>query len=245
MDMTPREKQVYELRNSSDPHMTYQAIGTKLGMPYQTVRSTYARAKLKVENPSVPRADRKGEAHNRTEYTNPDRAAHVIALGSDPSIENLQAACEDEGLPASATRALITRMKRDYPGVTSEVKRIETDVLIRGFEGLAKRALDSITNDDLLNVNAYQRTLIAAIATDKRELLSGQPTERISIEDRRSLQDLLPMLIQDAERRGLMREINPETGEGFLVERPDAPFQVRAQREFMDVIDVEPSDADC
>lgn len=45
------------------------------------------------------------------------------------------------------------------------------------FEDLARRMVDSITDDDILELSAYQRTISSGIAVDKMRLLRDQSTE--------------------------------------------------------------------
>jgi len=47
------------------------------------------------------------------------------------------------------------------------------------YEELARRMLTSIKNDDIERISAYQRTLSAAVSTDKMRLLRDQSTENI------------------------------------------------------------------
>jgi hypothetical protein len=46
---------------------------------------------------------------------------------------------------------------------------------------LAKRMILSIADEDIKGINAYQRTLSAAVSTDKMRLLRGASTENISL----------------------------------------------------------------
>jgi hypothetical protein len=48
------------------------------------------------------------------------------------------------------------------------------------YEGLARRMLDSITDEDIRKLDAYRRTVAAGISTDKVRLLRGQSTMNIS-----------------------------------------------------------------
>ncbi len=58
------------------------------------------------------------------------------------------------------------------------------------YEELARRMLTSIKDDDIERISAYQRTLSAAVSTDKMRLLRDQSTENISV---------LAALIQEAK----------------------------------------------
>jgi len=49
------------------------------------------------------------------------------------------------------------------------------------YEELARRMLTSIKDDDIERISAYQRTLSAAVSTDKMRLLRGESTENVSV----------------------------------------------------------------
>lgn len=53
--------------------------------------------------------------------------------------------------------------------------------LVEFYEDLARRMLDSITDADIVKINAYQRTVSAGIATDKMRLLSEKSTGNIAL----------------------------------------------------------------
>ena len=72
------------------------------------------------------------------------------------------------------------------------------------FDDLAKRMVGSITDEDINKLNAYQRTVSAAIATDKAQLLKGQPTMNVGV-----LVQVLDVLREqeDDGRRGCYSEV--------------------------------------
>ena len=239
MDLTPREKQAKELRESEVPPMTWRRVGLAMGLSAAGARANYARAEDKIKAPNqtgLPVATNV----SGTEYQDPEKAAEMIDVATNPLLENLAEACRESGLPEQTTRSLLKRLNTKYLQVQGAAERIKTDFLVREFEGLAKDALEAITKDKLDSTSAYQLSLIAAIATDKRELLDGRPTERLSVEDRRSLPEIVSLLMAEAERRGLAPVINPDAGTSTLDYREDAPYQVRAGRERIATIDVEP-----
>ena len=49
------------------------------------------------------------------------------------------------------------------------------------FEGLAKRMITSITDEDIQKINAYQRTVSAGISTDKMRLLREESTDNVAM----------------------------------------------------------------
>lgn len=88
----------------------------------------------------------------------------------------------------SAT-AIAKRIDRDHKtvlaysrdaGTVEEVKGMKSE-LADAYEGLARRMIDSITDEDISKINAYQRTIAAAAATDKMRLLNHQSTSNVSV----------------------------------------------------------------
>lgn len=74
----------------------------------------------------------------------------------------------------------IKRALTASPEVVAEVETMQKD-LGDIFDDLAKRMAGSITDEDIKKLNAYQRTVSAAIATDKAQLLKGRPTMSVGL----------------------------------------------------------------
>ncbi len=66
------------------------------------------------------------------------------------------------------------------PEASKQIQEIKEE-LPSMFEGLAKRMITSITDEDIQKINAYQRTVSAAVGTDKMRLLRDQSTENVDI----------------------------------------------------------------
>ena len=85
--------------------------------------------------------------------------------------------------------AIANKMGRDRSTIVTALKREDVRSLVESarhdlgeaFHSLATMAVESITPDDLLKVNAYQRTLIGAVAFDKHRLATGQSTSNVAI----------------------------------------------------------------
>lgn len=85
--------------------------------------------------------------------------------------------------------AIGKRLNRDHHTIIAYAKKPETvagiaelkEDLADAYEGLARRMVDSITEEDIQKINAYQRTIAAAAATDKMRLLRGASTSNQSV----------------------------------------------------------------
>jgi hypothetical protein len=90
----------------------------------------------------------------------------------------------------------------------------ETRVLFGHF---AQKILRSIRVEDINDAKLKDKVLAAAIATDKWQLLSNRPTQIVSTEERRKLDVLVKVVLEEASRRGLEIDVTP-TGEPVLLE---------------------------
>ena len=66
------------------------------------------------------------------------------------------------------------------PTMATEIEKVK-DTLADRFENVAVRMLTAISDEDIMAINAYQRTLSAAISTDKMRLLRDLSTENIAL----------------------------------------------------------------
>ncbi len=73
---------------------------------------------------------------------------------------------------------------------------------VSALEKLMRAILEKIP-DRLEKATAPQLMLAFAIATDKRQILKGEPTQILSIDDRKSMRELMPAMLMEAQRRGL------------------------------------------
>ena len=93
------------------------------------------------------------------------------------------------------------------PRNAEEIKEIQRE-LAGYFEDLGVRLITSISDEDILKLNCYQRVIAAGIAVDKFRLLRNESTENINIheihaniEDRR--ERIMELKIRKAEIDGV------------------------------------------
>lgn len=93
------------------------------------------------------------------------------------------------------------------PMVASEIIEIQ-EVLADAYEGLSRRMVESITDEDIDKLNAYQRTIASGICTDKMRFLRNESTSNFSID---ALHDnmevraerIMELKIRQAELKGV------------------------------------------
>ena len=107
------------------------------------------------------------------------------------------------GLPERIREGLVRRLKVKHGGVESPVKPITDEELKRSHR--EKLSLIHSYMDDKVVSEASLRDLATASAqlTEKLQLLEGKPTQIMSDLERKSLLELMPFLIAEAQRRGV------------------------------------------
>jgi hypothetical protein len=75
----------------------------------------------------------------------------------------------------------VRRVLTSSAQVVGEVQTMKRN-LADSFEGLAERMVDSITSEEIKKLDAYKRTLSAAISVDKFKLLRNEPTAILGVE---------------------------------------------------------------
>ena len=65
--------------------------------------------------------------------------------------------------------------------VEEKVREIKAE-LSDMYESLARRMIDSISDDDILKLDGYRRTVAGAVATDKMQMLRNQSPTRVTFQ---------------------------------------------------------------
>ncbi len=92
------------------------------------------------------------------------------------------------------------------PVIASQIIELK-EVLADQYENLARRMMDSITEEDIQKINAYQRTIASGICTDKMRLLRNESTHNVSLDVIHS-----NMAERQKRRQELLAELGESTG---------------------------------
>lgn len=131
----------------------------------------------------------------------------VVTEGNQISIKKL---AEKHGIAPMTARSIEQRLNSKYLPVAQKIKEYSVPNMIRGMDNLAVEIINSIDKETIEKATLNQRVVSAAILTDKSQLLKGQPTEILSVEDRRALPDLVQALTEEAARREMEVNITPD-----------------------------------
>ena len=115
--------------------------------------------------------------------------------------------------PINSEKA-VERLRREYQEARADRQgeKLTDKQLSEEIDGVIDRALFLLTNDEnrLARSSAKDLTTIVDRLIDKRQLLRGEPTQVVKIQDVRKLDEMAKMLHEEMERRGLLVDVTPE-----------------------------------
>lgn len=126
------------------------------------------------------------------------------------TIKDIAESC---GLPESTTKQLLARLETRWQPLSAELQRVKTQDLVGLLEDRAWRALQYLDDYALAGASAKDLAITIGVLIEKRQLLRGEPTQIMTSSDRQSLNDLLPLVMREAQRRGYTIDVNPATGD--------------------------------
>jgi len=137
------------------------------------------------------------------EVADPEKFADfLVGYAHDPA-QNITELARRCGLPEATARSIVRRLDGKYQPVTDEVRRITTDSLVKNIESKLPILLDAIDTDKVGNATLRDIAVAFGVLAEKRQLLKGEPTQILSYEERKNLNDLLPAIYKEAKRRDM------------------------------------------
>ena len=206
-ELTTKQQALWALKERG---LTRPEIAAELGVGKQYVSNTITVIRKKL---GFPISHGNGGEMNTTEVQHPEIAAAAIDAASDPAaktqkeaIDSVNQTLKDAGVPGKVSYALVRRMRVKYADVVTEKKRLTTNEILETIDkeiGLVSSYLDDFV---CANANLRDLGLVKAALIEKRNLLKGEPTIIMSDAERAKLTDLLPLLIEEGKRRGIIIE---------------------------------------
>jgi len=149
------------------------------------------------------------------EAKRPDLAVTLIetlveAIGTpEERKEAFKAKAKAMGLPESSARKIYDRFSNKYRVVVDTLRKANTVDILKLLDHCIIEVMESLSVQDWSAVSARDKAVIGGIMMDKRQLLSGEPTAIVSVEDRRNLDELTEAWIKEAKRRGQVVDLEP------------------------------------
>ena len=154
------------------------------------------------------RGNKKAQYKNATEAKYPEQTAVALENLVDP-LAKFEEIAEAAGLPKKTVNILARRLKRRWVPVADKMRVVSQKDLLMKIEDKMVQSLDYM--DDVTFASAPLRDLAMCfgILHDKRQLLMGQPTQILSVTERKELNELIPDIIAEAQRRGITIDAAP------------------------------------
>ncbi len=178
--------------------LTWSEIAERLGSSKGAVNSSYRNA--------LAKRNRKPKARASTvEIKKPKETAEALDLATDP-FATISRAAKECGFPQSTLNQLLKRMRTRYQPLNEAIRKVKCSEMIKLLDDRAYRALDYIDDYALAGAGVRDLAVTTGIMLDKARLLREQPTQIVTVEERRKLIELMPMFLKEAERRGMVIE---------------------------------------
>ena len=138
-----------------------------------------------------------------TEVTKPEIFAEFFVRYAEDPERNVSAICREVGLSQQVGSQIAKRLETRYMPALQEVQKVTSKSLIKGLEDALPLALAQLGNPELIEKAGYRELATGVgIMIEKRQLLMGEPTQIMSLEERKSLKEIAPSLIAEIEKRG-------------------------------------------
>ena len=145
-----------------------------------------------------------------TEFEKPEKTAALIDAATTPEADlklgKIREALREAGLPPAASEALIRRLRTKFYGAFTAVKNLKTQEILDLLGQKIHLAL-TYMDDKVMGEASFRDLALGTTAMiEKRQLLRGEPTQIISDHERAKIHELVPKLLEEAQRRGLTVE---------------------------------------
>jgi len=136
----------------------------------------------------------------------------ALAVASNPLLQLKEVAVQCN-VPQKIIDRLIKRLEARYSLVGNNKKtktRLTVRETIEQLEEKIANTLEHIDEYALSEAKFRDLTIGLGVLIDKKQLLSGEPTQILTIEERKNITELMPFLFKEAQRRGITIDVTPD-----------------------------------
>jgi transposase-like protein len=220
----------YRLAHAHDPSLSRADLAIRLGVKPDTVKRRLSQVRQKLKDPDslefLGRSGKTGQPQIHEKH--PEKFAAAVVELSGTQI-NVAEVARSVGIAPNMASKIAKLLDGELLPLKRELTDVRLDDLTKRFGTLARDAVDAITPQKLASASAQQLAIVAGVATDKFQLLRGQPTQRMEIGDRRKLDEVLNLILKEAKRRNIEIDVTPEGG----VTAKKSPFRNAKHRDMM------------
>lgn len=213
-ELTAKQQAIWDMARSIEDGglgKPRKEVADALGVSVQYVQNTITAIRKKL---GITDGRKHGNAlvadRNKIENADPDKAAVLVDAVTEPDVRGklrrISEAIKESGLPERFGRALLKRLETRYLNVKTEIRALKTGEILDMIG--EKIHLAGVYLDDHAMAEASARDLMLGMSAlvEKRQLLRGEPTQIVSDLERKRLNELLPLLSAEMQRRGITLE---------------------------------------
>lgn len=204
--LTAKQQSAYDLKKGGK---TYKEIAVIEGVSQSVICKRLQVAYHKLGIPARAVGVKVMPAVTGVEHRDPEAAAAMVDAASDP-LTKVKDALKAAGMPERVSEAMLKRLRVKFFGAVHEVRALKTQEITRMLE--EKIDMVRFYLDDKVMAEASARDLMLGLGVmiEKRALLRGEPTQIVSDHERKRMNELVPLLIAEAQRRGRTIDVTPE-----------------------------------
>ena len=202
-----------KMKSPKDSYKKRLALAKRLGVNPKTVKLRIDRVEKKLRDPDSMKRVGQGTSTNPPSvdnYSDPKKYAKAITKLSNDQKKSIVSAAREVGVSPQVASRIVKELEGELQPLTRAIEEVRLEELTKGFGTLARDAISAITHEKLEKANAQQLAVVAGVSIDKWQLLRGQPTQRTEIHDRRKMDELIGLVIEEAKRRNVEIDITPD-----------------------------------
>ncbi len=144
-----------------------------------------------------------GGGQRALENTDPEKFADLLVQFAEDPECNISALAKRVGLSKQAVQLVIKRLQSRYLPVLKEVEKVSTKSIIKQLDVAIPLALARMGEEKFVNKANYRDlSMGASQMIEKRQLLMGEPTQIMTFEERKTIDELGPALFAELKKRG-------------------------------------------
>lgn len=133
------------------------------------------------------------------------RGEAMAMMAGDPSIKVAEVA-QRTGMSVATINGIRAQMSREYLAPMIELRKV-TQARLQGLtDDRLDRVIEAMDDNAIRGAGLRDKAYAADRLFNMRQLMRGEPTAILSVDDRRTLNQLLPALAAEAQRRGVTLE---------------------------------------
>lgn len=132
-----------------------------------------------------------------------EQANIVMGLANDPE-GTMERIAKAEGMDWRVVRNFIKRLRTRATGTVEFARQLTARERIEKINERIDIALEFMDETAFAGADLKDIAIAFGILVEKRELLSGRPTQIFSFDERKQLKDLLGPALREAQRRGMV-----------------------------------------